>query len=589
MFSLFVNSNIAVYIAFLFFTSCTFFLPETSIGSNEGTVAFVMKALSNPFFSKMEEGASKYAQDHKITLEIFGVDRETDIDHQISIVENLISRGYSAIILAPTDSKRLVPVCKKALEKGIVVINVDNPLHKPTMDRYDISVPFIGPDNFVGGQMIGNYIKNKLQGKGRILVLEGIRGAENGDLRKAGFTEAVKKKSSIEIVSSQSAEWHTAEALSITLNLLKEHKLIDAIFCANDAMALGALQAIDLLGISRKILLAGYDNIESVRTEMRSGRIHATIEQHPEIIGKLGVESAWNRLNGITVPTYNETPLDLITYEHFGKKITFFISSLQNAFFSVMAQGAEEMAELFGFELTVQDADNQDARQLTDIAGVLSQGIDLLILNPVNTSSIYPGIELANKKEVPVITVDRKVSEEEVLCHIESDNIEGGRMAAKFMFQRLKKNGTLLELEGIPGTSAAYERGAGFNEELGRYDNIDVTHREVANFDRLEARDVTRRILAQKVSLDGVFAHNDNMILGLIDVFEELNRELPEVLIGFDAIPEARKAVKNHKLTATIAQQPRKMGKLAVITAARYFRGEEIAPKIFVELSLIVN
>ncbi|MFW2367441.1 MAG: substrate-binding domain-containing protein [Desulforhopalus sp.] len=567
----------------------TLYLTGTASGGNDKTIALVMKSLSNPFFSKMEEGARLFALEQKISLEVFGVDRETDVGHQISIVENLIARGYPAIVLAPADSKRLIPVCKKALDKGIVIINIDNPLHKPTLEQLGITIPFIGADNAEGGRKVGTYIKRKLNGKGRVLVIEGIRGAENSELRKQGFVKAVKADSAIEVISSESANWHTDEALSITTKLLNKYTDADAIFCANDAMALGALQAIDLLGISRKIILAGYDNIESVREEMRAGRIHATIEQHPEIIGELGVEAAIQKINGIALSLHKNTPLDLVTYEHFDKKIVFSVSSLDNSFFAIMERGVREAADLFGLELVVLDAQNQDTRQLTDIAGVLSTDLDLLILNPASTDSIYPGIELANNNHIPVITVDRKTSAGEVLCHIESDNTDGGRMAARFIAERLGDRGVVLELEGIPGTSAAHERGEGFNEELLKHDKINVEYREVANFSREEAREVTLQFLEQKKRVDGVFAHNDNMILGLIDAFETSGVALPKVLVGFDAIPDARKSIKSGQLTATIAQQPRTIGKLAVSTAARYFRGEDIASKILFELSMVTK
>ena len=236
-----------------------------------------------------------------ISLEVFGVDRETDIERQIGIVEDLISRDYGAIVIAPADSIKLVPICKKALERGITVINIDNPLHEPTMNREGISIPFVGADNFAGAYMIGEYVKAKLNNAGRVAVIEGIRGVENADLRKKGFIEAVTTGSSIEIIASESANWHTDESLSLTADLLAKAPDIDAIFCANDSMALGAIQAIDLLGRPKKIIVTGYDNIGSVRTELRNGRIHATIEQHPELMGEYGVDLAWKRLNGLKI------------------------------------------------------------------------------------------------------------------------------------------------------------------------------------------------------------------------------------------------------------------------------------------------
>ncbi len=574
---------------FLVAASLFFLLPDSTRAGNEKTVALVMKSLSNPFFSKMEEGARNFAQENGIHLEVFGVDRATDIERQIGIVENLISRGYGAIVIAPADSKKLVPICKKALDRGIIVINIDNPFHKPTLDQEGISIPFVGSDNFAGAHMVGDYVKSKLNGMGRAIIIEGIRGVENADLRKHGFIEAVAAGSSIKIVASESANWHMDESLSLTAKLLAKNPDINAIFCANDLMALGAIQAIDLTGSPKKIIVAGYDNIDSVRTEIRNGRIQATIEQHPELMGRYGVELAWKRLNGLKTPEYRSTPLDLVTYEHFDKKVAFSISTLQNPFFSIMIQGAKEAADLFGMELIVLDAMNQDTQQLTHMAEVLTQKIDLLIVNPTNTLSIAPGIEYANDENVPVITVDRKAAGGTILCHIESDNVQGGKMAARFLAKLLAEKGRIIELEGIPGTSAAHERGSGFNEALKQYNEIEIIHRETARFDRQIAKAITLQILGKDKNFDGFFAHNDNMILGAIDAYEELGIALPKVMIGFDAIPQARQSIRQGKLTATIAQKPHTMGRLAIETAARYFRGEKIQSLILVELSLVKN
>ena len=579
--------RLSAVVSFSICLGLSLLVPKDSQAGDEQTVALVMKALTNPFFSKMEAGARQYAQAKNIPIEVFGVERETDVARQISIVESLITRGVGAIVIAPADSKKLVGICKKALDQGIVVINIDNPFDRPSMDRLGISIPFIGSDNYIGGQMLGEYVKAKLNGKGRVLVIEGIRGVANADLRKKGFVTALQKDSSIVVAASASANWHTDEAFSVTTKLLKANPSISAIFCANDAMALGALQAIDLLGFKHDILVAGYDNIESVRTEIRNGRIQATIEQHPELMGQYGIASAQRMMDGAAVADYQATPLDLVTHEHFNKKVAVSISTLDNSFFAIMVEGAQEAAALFGLDLVVFDARNQDAQQITDIANMISQEVDLLIVNPTNSESILPGIEFAHNHAIPVITVDRKASEGQVLCHIESDNAQGGRMAANIMAQLLNQSGKVLELEGIPGTSAAHERGAGFNAALGKFDQIKIAYREVGHFDREVAKRVTLRILDQNGRIDGVFAHNDNMILGVIDAFEGSGLDLPQALVGFDAIPEAEDSIRKGKLSATIAQKPKTMGRMAIETAARYFRGEPIPPLKLVALKMV--
>lgn len=557
------------------------------IADNDHTIALVMKALTNPFFLKMEQGAKNFAKENEIPLEVFGIINETDTFHQISIMESLISRNIGAIVLAPADSKKLVPVCKKAIKKGITVINIDNPLDNNLLSKEGLNIPFVGSNNQTGGELLGQYIKQQLKGEGRVIVIEGIRGVENAELRKSGFVKAVTKNSSIWIVASESANWKTEEAFSVTMKLLQKHPSIDAIFCANDKMALGTLQAIDILDLNKKILIAGYDNIESVRNEIRHKKIHATMEQHPELMGAYGVMLAQKKINGEAVPDNLSTPLDIITYETFGKKVAFSISDMKNPFFVSMADGAQKAAELYGIELIINSAENSDSKQLMDLAQFQKSHPDIIILNPTNAESVVPGVEMAVMNKIPVITVDRKSAGGKILCHVGPDNFEGGRMAARLLADILKEKGNIVEIEGIPGTSSSHDRGYGFNDELKKFDNIKIIAREAANFDREQAKQVMSKLLRENVYFDAVFAHNDNMILGVADALSERKLSQNKILVGFDAMREAVQAVKTKKITATIAQHPQKMGRMALEITAKYFRGEEIPSNIPLTLSVI--
>ncbi len=581
-------SNTPLFFCFLFcFLTLPAITPSLVEADNSGKIALVMKSLSNPFFSKMEEGARQYAVASNIPLEVFGVDRETDVDMQIAIVEDLISRGYGGLVIAPADSKKLVPVCAKAVSKGMKVINIDNPFHAPYLEKLGLTIPFVGSDNRVGAAMVADYLKRSLNGKGKVIVLEGIRGVENSELRKTGFVETITKDSAIKIVASESANWHSDEAFSLTSRLLAEHPDIDAIFCANDSMALGALQALETAGLNGKVLIGAYDNIEEVRNNIRSGQIHATVEQHPELMGRYGVQLAREAMQGKEVALKHATPLDLITHDTFGRKVVLLISNLKNPFFTLLVQGSRDAAELFGFELQVYDAADDDARQLNDLIAALTDKTAVLLLNPANSDSIVPGIEMANSKAVPVITVDRKSSGGIVTTHIASDNVAGGIMAAKAMAGYLANRGKIIEFEGIPGTSAAHDRGKGFNQAIAAHKDVEISKRIIANFDRKTARDNMQQLLSDNIPFDAVFAHNDNMILGVLDVLAETGYAKPVITIGFDALPEAIEAVKEGRLSATVAQQPEKIGWIGGREAARLMRGESLPAETLIGLKLI--
>jgi len=555
--------------------------------NNSKTVALVMKELSNPFFNKMEQGAKAYAGDNDISLEVFGLQYPTDVAHQISILENLISRNYGAIVIAPVDSERLIPVCKKAIKNGIVVINIDNPLNHETLAAQGLSIPFVGSDNRAGAKMVGEYIKRKMNHKGNLIFIEGIRGVKNAELRKKGVIETVTRNSKIKILASEPANWNMEQAFSLTMKLLETFPQVDGIVCANDKMALGAIQAVDLLN-RKNIWVAGYDNIESVRNAIRNNKMHATMEQHPELMGEFGVMLASKKLNHRPIPDHMSTPLDLITHESFNKKVGFSVSTLDNPFFSLMVKGAKEAARLYGMELIIKNAENNNSTQLMDIVALNNLGVDAMIINPTHAETIVPGVDMATSNQIPVITVDRKISRGNILSHVASDNIQGGQIAAQIIADHLNQKGNIIEIEGIPGTSAAHDRGLGFNEALKNYPGITVVAREVAGFNRDNAKQVMERILHRGIQFDAVFAHNDTMILGVMDALGA-GQTPSKILVGFDAVREAVRSVKENKITATIAQQPRLMGRLSVQTAAMVFRKDKINDYIPVSLSPITS
>lgn len=159
-------------------------------------------------------------------------------------------------------------------------------------------------------------------------------------------------------------------------------------------------------------------------------------------------------------------------------------------------------------------------------------------------------------------------------------------MAARLMARLLSGKGRVIELEGIPGTSAAMERGAGFHEALKAFPGTTVVAREVADFERQRAKAVILRAIGRDVPFDGVFAHNDNMILGAADALETGQNSADKVLIGFDGIQAAIEALQQGRIDATIAQRPERMGELALVSIARFWRGEKPAPLIRVDLEV---
>ncbi|AKI97666.1 ribose ABC transporter substrate-binding protein RbsB [Kosmotoga pacifica] len=263
------------------------------------------------------------------------------------------------------------------------------------------------------------------------------------------------------------------------------------------------------------------------------------------------------------------------------------LSTLNNPFFVTLRDGALDMADKLGVEVIVADAQDNPAKQLSDIEDFIQQRLDLIVINPTDSDAIVTAVEEANDAGIPVITVDRASNGGKVVCHIASDNVAGGRMAGEFVAKLLGGKGKVVELEGIVGTSAARDRGKGFEAAIAKYPGIKLVAKQTANFNRAEGLVVMENILQANPDIDAVFAQNDEMALGAIEAIKAAGLLGKIYVVGFDAIDDAIEAVKKGEMAATIAQQPYKMGELAVLKAFEYLATETIY--IPVDLKLVVN
>lgn len=278
-------------------------------------VALVMKSLANEFFKTMEEGARLHNKEHadEYDLTVVGIKDELDVAQQINYVELMIAQGVDAIVIAPANSEALVPVCKRAMDAGIIVVNIDNKLDADVLAEKGVKIPFVGPDNRKGARLAGEYLASKLKAGDQVAIIEGVPDAFNGIQRKLGFEDAMKA-GGMNIVSSQSGYWEMAKAEPIVSAMVTEYADLKAVLCANDNMALGAVSAIKTAGKTGDILVVGFDNISAVQRLLKEGKILCTVDQHGDKLAVYGIEYALEMLGGGT-PADKETPVDLITAE----------------------------------------------------------------------------------------------------------------------------------------------------------------------------------------------------------------------------------------------------------------------------------
>lgn len=262
------------------------------------------------------------------------------------------------------------------------------------------------------------------------------------------------------------------------------------------------------------------------------------------------------------------------------------VSTLDNPFFVSLKDGAQKKADELGYKLVVLDSQNDPAKELSNVEDLTVRGAKVLLINPTDSAAVGNAVAIANRNKIPVITLDRGAAKGDVVSHIASDNVAGGKMAGDFIAQKLGNGAKVIQLEGLAGTSAARERGEGFKQAVDEH-KFAVLASQPADFDRTKGLNVTENLLASKGDVQAIFAQNDEMALGALRAIGAANKKV--LVVGFDGTDDGVKAVKSGKLAATVAQQPELIGSLGVETADKILKGEKVETKIPVALKVVTE
>ena len=279
-----------------------------------------------------------------------------------------------------------------------------------------------------------------------------------------------------------------------------------------------------------------------------------------------------------------------------GSKGTIGISvlTLGNPFFNVIAEGVKEEAAKHGYDVLVVDGDRDVQKQANQIDDFLTKGVVAIILNPCDRQSIGPAIEKANQAGVPVFTCDLKCVAEgaEVVSHVGSDNLQGGKLAGEAMIEALGAQGGEVLVIHFPQANSCQLRVRGFEEVIAAYNQGLVAGRieVVAELDGGGVRDegykVTEDTLQAHPDLRGIFAINDPSGLGARAALEKAGQQDQVTIVAFDGQPEGKQAIKDGKIFADPIQFPDLIGKKTVQLMMDYFSGNVVAKEVLIPTEL---
>ena len=276
-------------------------LASPAFAQDKPKIALIMKSLANEFFRTMEDGAKAHQKAHakEYTLVANGIKNETDTAAQIKMIEQAVAQKVNAIVLALADSKALVPVVKSAIDKGIIVVNIDNQLDADALKEKNITVPFVGPDNRAGAKLVGDHLAKTLKAGDKVGIIEGVSTTFNAQQRTLGYQDAMKA-ANITVVGVQSGNREIEKGNTVAAGMMREHPDLVALLAGNDSMALGAVAAVKAAvkaaGKTGKVQVVGYDNIGAIKPMLADGRVLATADQYAAKQAVFGIELAQKAL-----------------------------------------------------------------------------------------------------------------------------------------------------------------------------------------------------------------------------------------------------------------------------------------------------
>jgi len=285
-------------------------ISRRGLSGAEVKIAVIPKGTTHIFWQSVHDGAKKAGEEAGVKIFWNGPKLETDREEQIQIVEDFLIKKVSGIVLAPLDSKALVPPVEKMFDAGIPCVIIDSGIET------DKIVTFAATDNYKGGVLAARRMGEILKGKGKVIVVKYVPNSDSTTQRENGFIDTIKKEfAGIEIVDEQYGMATVETALQATEDMLTKNTELDGLYACNASTAVGAMQALQSQGRTDKVKMVGFDAEDALVNGLKSGVIDSLVVQNPYKMGYEGVKAVLAKLDGKEVPKRIDTGVELVTIE----------------------------------------------------------------------------------------------------------------------------------------------------------------------------------------------------------------------------------------------------------------------------------
>jgi ABC-type sugar transport system substrate-binding protein len=587
-------------------------IPAAAQDDEQLTIFSSMPNMAFPFFVHMQSQIEAEAEVLG-NIDLLTADGQNSAPKQTGDVEAAIVQGVDGIIISPLDVAALAPAVQQAVEAGIPVVTIDR-----RVEGVDGILAHVGADNVIGGEAQANWVLENYPDGATIFHLQGQPGAGPAIDRNQGVHNVLDSvQDQYPIVFEQTANFSRDEALTVTeAGLAGLDTPPDVIIAANDDMALGALEAVNALGLGDQIAILGFDALPETLQSIMDGGITGTIEQFPGGQSRTALNILVDYLRNGTEPEESVVLLEpkLITVDNINEaerlgelggmeateeasvedrlaaalascesdqELTLFSSmpSMSFPFFIHMqSQIDDEVATIGNIELLSADGQNSAPKQTGDVEAAIVQGVDGIIISPLDVAALAPAVQQAVEAGVAVVTIDRRVEGVDgILAHVGADNVLGGEAQANWVLENYPDGATIFHLQGQPGSGPGIDRNQGVHNVLdGVADQYPIVFEQTANFSRDEALTVTEAGLAGlETPPDVIIAANDDMALGALEAVTALGMQDQIAILGFDALPETLQSIMDGGITGTIEQFPGGQSRTAVRIMVLELRGCE--------------
>ncbi len=523
------------------------------------------------------------------------VDSQNQIAKQVADIEDLLAQGIDYLVINPVDEAGIVPAVEAANAAGVPVITIDR-----GAGGGEVAV-HVGFDNYKAGYDAGIYIAEQNGGVGKVAQLEGMAGTSVARERSQGFRDAIAQYPEMEIVFEQPCDWDTALALSATEDLLAAHPDVVGIWAHADAMIIGAVEALDAAGLQDQVVTVGMGMYGGGPESIAAGKLDASWELFPAELGRIAGQAVVDLNGGKEVPATISTDMVFVTAENIAEflpsaaqppaeesfVVGYSAAGLIDELQITWSEGLKEVIEAAGGTVIIVDSQNQIAKQVADIEDLLAQGIDYLVINPVDEAGIVPAVEAANAAGVPVITIDRGAGGGEVAVHVGFDNYKAGYDAGIYIAEQNGGVGKVAQLEGMAGTSVARERSQGFRDAIAQYPEMEIVFEQPCDWDTALALSATEDLLAAHPDVVGIWAHADAMIIGAVEALDAAGLQDQVVTVGMGMYGGGPESIAAGKLDASWELFPAELGRIAGQAVVDLNGGKEVPATISTDMVFV--